>query len=131
MQRACLVLYEGSVTWCGDVDWRRGGTGGGGRKRGDDVRLGILLGQKKWENFTLSIQLLQMNDKNLKQRWVNLFLKNICKWDLVLLFHHTEHNGENKILNRYYLSEINYFKILLLYKMIWQMILDKCWYVMV
>jgi hypothetical protein len=27
-----------------------------------------------------------------------------------------EHNDENRILNRYYISEINYFKILLLYE---------------
>jgi hypothetical protein len=26
------------------------------------------------------------------------------------------------------MSEINYFKILLLYKMIWQMMLNRCWY---
>jgi hypothetical protein len=25
--------------------------------------------------------------------------------------HHIEHNGENKILNKYYISEINYFKV--------------------
>jgi hypothetical protein len=36
--------------------------------------------------------------------------------------HLIEHNGESRILNRYNMSEINYFKILLLY----EMILDAC-----
>jgi hypothetical protein len=29
------------------------------------------------------------------------------------------------------MSEINHFKALLLYKMMWQMILDRCWHVMI
>jgi hypothetical protein len=32
----------------------------------------------------------------------------------------TEENSENGILNRYHMVEINYFKVLLLYKMMWQ-----------
>jgi hypothetical protein len=34
-----------------------------------------------------------------------------------VLSHHIEHNGGNRILNEYHINEINYFKILLLYKM--------------
>jgi hypothetical protein len=41
--------------------------------------------------------------------------------------HRLEYNGENRILNGYHMSEINHFKILLLCKIIWQMILDGCW----
>jgi hypothetical protein len=41
---------------------------------------------------------------------------------------HVEHNDENKILNGYHMSEINYFKVLLLCKMKWRMMLDGCWY---
>jgi hypothetical protein len=41
--------------------------------------------------------------------------------------HHVEQNGENEILNRYHMCEINYFKVLLLCEMMWQMILDRCW----
>jgi hypothetical protein len=37
-----------------------------------------------------------------------------------------EHNGENRILSGYHICEINHFKILLLYKMIWRMVLDGC-----
>jgi hypothetical protein len=40
--------------------------------------------------------------------------------------HHVEHNGENRILNEYHMSEINHFKVLLLYKMVCQMMLDGC-----
>jgi hypothetical protein len=35
-------------------------------------------------------------------------------------------NGENRILNEYHIGEINHFKILLLCKMMWQMMLDRC-----
>jgi hypothetical protein len=37
-----------------------------------------------------------------------------------------EHNSENESLNRYHISEINYFKVLLLYKMTWHIILYEC-----
>jgi hypothetical protein len=32
------------------------------------------------------------------------------------LFHRIEHNDKNRILNRYYISGIHYFKVLLLHK---------------
>jgi hypothetical protein len=38
--------------------------------------------------------------------------------------HYIEYNGENRILNGYHMSEINNFKVLLLFKMMWQMMLD-------
>jgi hypothetical protein len=38
----------------------------------------------------------------------------------IYLIAQTQH--KNKILNRYHMSEINYFKILLLYEIMWQMI---------
>jgi hypothetical protein len=68
-----------------------------------------------------------MDSEDLKQWWLNLFKKNICKWDLVLLSHHIKHNGENRILNKYHMSEVNYFKILLLCEMMWHVILNGCW----
>jgi hypothetical protein len=51
-----------------------------------------------------------MDGEDLKQQWVNLILKNICKWDVVLSPRRIEHNGANIILNEYYISEMNYFK---------------------
>jgi hypothetical protein len=42
--------------------------------------------------------------------------------------HRVEHNCENRILNRYHISEINYFKVLLLCEMKWKMMLDGCLY---
>jgi hypothetical protein len=41
--------------------------------------------------------------------------------------HYVEHNGENRILNRYHMREINHFKVLLLCKMMWKMMSDRCW----
>jgi hypothetical protein len=38
--------------------------------------------------------------------------------------YYVEYNGENRILNGYHMSEINYFKVLLLCKMMWEMVLD-------
>jgi hypothetical protein len=40
------------------------------------------------------------------------------------LSHRVEHNNERGILNRYHMSELNYFKVLLLWKMMMQMMLD-------
>jgi hypothetical protein len=62
------------------------------------------------------------------QRSVNLiFLKIYASEILFYLSHRIEHKGKNRILNGYHMIEINYFKILLLCKMMWQMILDGCW----
>jgi hypothetical protein len=40
--------------------------------------------------------------------------------------HRVEHNDKNEILNGYHMSEINHFKVLLLCKIMWQMMLDGC-----
>jgi hypothetical protein len=37
-------------------------------------------------------------------------------------FIYVEHNGEKEILNGYHMSETNYFKVMLLYRMMWQII---------
>jgi hypothetical protein len=49
------------------------------------------------------------------------------QWDLDLLSHGVEYNDENKILNGYHMSEINYFKVLLLCKMMRQIMLIEYW----
>jgi hypothetical protein len=61
-----------TVRRCGDVGRRRGGT----REETTPVGLTQILLGKKWRKFTRSIQLLQLDDEDLKQWWVNLiFLK--------------------------------------------------------
>jgi hypothetical protein len=44
----------------------------------------------------------------------------------IFLSHRVEHNGENMILNGYHMIEINHFKILLLCKIMWQVMLETC-----
>jgi hypothetical protein len=59
------------------------------RHRGEEGEEMMLIGlmwillDKKWRKYTQLIQLLHMDGEDLKEQWV-IFLKNICKWDLVL-----------------------------------------------
>jgi hypothetical protein len=55
-----------------------------------------------------------MNDEDLKQRSVIFFKKAYASEIYFCSSHRVEHNRENRILNRYHMSEINYFKVLLL-----------------
>jgi hypothetical protein len=63
-----------------------------------------------------------MDGEDLKQKLV-IFLKIYVSEMLFCSSHTVEHISENGILNRYYISEINYFKVLLLCKMMWLMML--------
>jgi hypothetical protein len=56
------------------------------------------------------------------------FFKTYASEILFCSSHRVEHNGENEILYGYHMSEINHFKVLLLCEMMWQMMLDGCWY---
>jgi hypothetical protein len=71
-----------------------------------------------------------MDDDDLKQQYVNLFFKQM-QVRSSFIFHRVEYNVESGILNRYHMSEINYFKILLLCKMMWQMVLNGYWHDMI
>jgi hypothetical protein len=75
-----LILdpWEGSVTWCGDVGRRRGGTEEGKGRRWHLLGWRKSYWAKKWRKFMRSIQLLQMDGKDLNELCVNLFfLKKI------------------------------------------------------
>jgi hypothetical protein len=72
-----LIQWEGSVTRCGGMATSAGGEVAPWREKGgDDVSWADanLTGLKKWRRSTRSIQLLQMDGEDLKQRWINLFI---------------------------------------------------------
>jgi hypothetical protein len=109
-----------------------GGEAAPGRgKGGDDVSWADanLIGPKNEKKSTRSIQLLQMDGEDLKQWWINLiFLIYICKWDL-FLFISSCRTHRWKLNFKWILYEWDKsFKIVLLYKMTWQIMLDGCWY---
>jgi hypothetical protein len=69
---------------CVDVDWRRDATKEGKGRRWRQLSLRESYYAKNWKKSMWSIQLLEIGDADLKQRWVNLIFLNILKWDLVL-----------------------------------------------
>jgi hypothetical protein len=78
MQRAHLGSMERkchTMLWRGDVGRRRGDTGEGKRRRRRLLGWRKSYWAKKWRKSMWSIQLLQMDSKNLKEWWVNLFFK--------------------------------------------------------
>jgi hypothetical protein len=54
---------------------------------------------------------------------MNYFLKKYANQIQFYSSHRVKHNSENRILNEYHMIEINYFKVLLLCKMMWNI----CW----
>jgi hypothetical protein len=70
--------------WCVDVNRRRNATEEGKWRRWGQLSLRESYYAKNWKKSMQSIQLLEIGDEDLKQRWVNLIFLNILKWDLVL-----------------------------------------------
>jgi hypothetical protein len=69
---------EGSVAWHGDVGRRKGDTGEGKERKWRQLGWYKFYWAKKWRKSIRSIQLLQIDGEDLKQRWVNLiFLKHM------------------------------------------------------
>jgi hypothetical protein len=94
-----------------DVSRRRSNTGEGKGRRWCQLGWRESYWAKTWRKFTRSIQLLQMNGEDLKQQWVTLiFFKTHVSGILFCSSHRVEHNGDNRILNGYYMSAINHFK---------------------
>jgi hypothetical protein len=118
-----LAPWEESVTQRGDIAMlARGEAAPGKKKKGDDTSwtdANFTGPKKKKINVVDSIT---ANDQWRFKVIMSFFWKYMqVRSSFVHLIR------ENILLNIYHISEINYFKDLLLCKMILQMILDGCW----
>jgi hypothetical protein len=117
-----------TMRWRGHIGQRRGGIGEGKGRR----RRQLDWHESYWTKEIKKIYVIDSTTKNGRWRFkatmsLFIFLKIYVSEIYFCLSHHIEHSSENKILNGYHMSEINYFKVLLLCEMMWQMMLDGCW----